>query len=308
MKNLIYIPAFVFVKVLIFTVSLFPRQVMLFIGRTLGLLTYCTRLFYWAVVWRNINIVFGGTKTKKEMRKVAKGFYKHVGMSIMEVFYDRPLSEDFVQGRVEFVGLENFDNALKKGKGVLGMTAHYGSWEMLGYLMGYKGYSLDSIYNPFKNPYLDTMMRQKRARYGGSPIAKENAVVNILRSLKQNRIVPMLFDQRADVGEAIEVNFFGRPSRTNKGLAMIALRTGAPVVPFFIERTDRGHRITVHEEVELVDTGNRDEDIKVNSEKFNAILEERILAAPEQWYWFLPRWKSGKKRYYPRPIVRKDSK
>ena len=292
MKNIIYIPAYVLVRVVIFLVSLLPRKAMLFLGRVLGVLLYYSRVFYYGRVMENMSVVFGDTKTKCEKKKLAKDFYKHFGMCAMEVFYNRPLSDKFVNEDVECVGLENFDNALKKGKGVLGMTAHYGSWEVLGYVMGYKGYKLDSIYNPFENVYLDRLMREKRARYGGEPIEKQNAVVNILRSLKAGRIVPMLFDQRADMAEMVMVDFFNTPTRTNKGLAMLALRTNAPVVPFFIERTSKGHKVTVYPEVELSVTGNKEEDILVNTKKFNEILEQRILENPSQWYWLLPRWKS----------------
>ena len=254
---------------------------------------YYFRVLFYERTLGNIKICLGDGATKAEIKSTAKAFYENLGMNLMEVFYFRPLTSEYIESSIEFEGFEFIDKALKKNKGVLIMGAHYGNWEMFGYLMGYKGYPMDSVYKAFDNKYLDKLMRDRRAFYGGAPIEMKNAVVKILKSLKNNHLVCMLFDQRAEPKESLYMDFMGREARTNKGLAMIAMRTGAPVVPVFITRTAKGHKLVVQDEVPISITGDKDKDIITNTSMFNKVLEEKVKERPDQWLCCLPRWKSS---------------
>ncbi len=294
MRKFIDLPVYLIVRVFIFFVSFLSRRQLLMLGRFIGRALFYSRVLFYGKVLDNLDLCFGSEKTKNELKAMSKLFFEHFGMNLMELFYDRPLTGEFVDSSIEFEGLELLDQARAEGRGVLVLTGHYGSWELLGHLMGYKGYPLDSIYKPFDNKFLDSLMKKKRAVNGGDPIEMENAYVVIMKSLRAGKMVCMLFDQRARAGEGITIDFMGKPARTNKALAIIAMRTKSPVIPMFISRTREGHKVTFSPRVDVTAGGR--EEVVVNSIKFSKILEDKIKEKPQEWMWFLPRWKSGQYR------------
>lgn len=291
MRKFLDFPVYLVIIIFIFLVSFLPRGGLLSLGRFVGRVLFYTRVLFYKKVLNNLTLCFGEEKTKKELKILSKTFFEHFGMNLMELFYDRPLTKEFVDSSIEFEGLNYLEEARSEGRGAIVMTGHYGSWELLGHLMAYKGYPLDSIYKPFDNKFLDKLMKKKREFNGGATIEMKNAYVAIMKSLREGRVVGMLFDQRAKAGEGITIDFMGKPARTNKALAIIAMRTKAPVIPMFITRTDRGHKITFSPRVTIIAGGK--EEVITNSIKFSKVLEDRIKQKPEEWMWFLPRWKSA---------------
>jgi KDO2-lipid IV(A) lauroyltransferase len=136
--------------------------------------------------------------------------------------------------------------------------------------------------------------------YGTEIIPKQRSMRKLLSSLKTNKIIGVLLDQNVDWYEGVFVNFFGRPACTNKGLALVALKTGVPVVPIFSAKARDGrYRVMIGKEVDLIRTGDKLRDVQENTALFTNIIERHIREHPEQYFWFHKRWKT--KNYCPLP-------
>ena len=174
------------------------------------------------------------------------------------------------------------------------MTAHFGAWELSSFAHAVYGYPLRFVVRPIDNPRVERLISTYRTRSGNIPIERRSAARDILKALRQNEAVGILFDQNTTRSEGIFAEFFGIPAATTPALALFALRTGAAVVPgFLIWDTSLGkHRLRLDPPVQLIDTGNLDHDVLENTKIFNKILEGYIRAYPDQWLWIHRRWKT----------------
>lgn len=153
------------------------------------------------------------------------------------------------------------------------------------------------VARPLDNPYLDKYTRKVRSAFGATVIDKTNALRSMIKLLKNNGVVGILLDQRSSTKEGVMVDFFGTPAMTSKGLAGISVRTGSVVIPVFIRRLDQGpyHRVECMEPVELATGGDKDEDLRENTQRFTRAIEDFIRRSPEQWFWLHSRWERRKK-------------
>ncbi len=234
-------------------------------------------------------------KSDDEILRIVRGVYRNMGIMAAE-FFDIPLlTKENIGELVDAEGLNHCLKALDKGRGVLIFTAHFGNWELVaaaGALLIKPGIV---IYRTLDSAFLDHLVRRVRSATGNILLPKEHAMRAMLRSLKRNEIVGILIDQNMAWYEGVFVEYFGRPACTTNGLALLALHTGAPVLPGFIARLSDGrYRFVIGPEVEVARTGNRDADILVNTQRFTKVIEEVVRQYPDQWFWVHQRWKTQK--------------
>ncbi len=111
--------------------------------------------------------------------------------------------------------------------------------------------------------------------------------------MSEGGTVGILLDQNVARKEGVFVDFFGRPACTNKGLALIAARTKAPVITAFIRRVDSGlHEIHIGDEIPLIETGDKEADLTANTQAYTKAIEDFIRQYPDQWFWVHRRWKT----------------
>ena len=278
-----------------------PTGVAYGFGRLLGTLIAVSGLGRKALVRSNMTRVFGGEggndKTPEEIDALVRSFYKNFGMNIIDFARLGKASKEYRKETVEFEGLDNLKRAKAKGRGVVLLSAHFGSWETLNAALAVEGYAMGVIARPIDNSYIDRYIERMRSRFGNDIIEKKNSVRNMLTILKGGGILGILLDQRASRKESVEVDFFGTPARTNKGLASILAKTGSIVVPIYIHRVaNERHRVVCMAEVEMQASSDRDADIAENTRRFNSAIEGFIRAHPEEWFWFHSRWERRKKR------------
>ncbi|MBI2122868.1 MAG: lysophospholipid acyltransferase family protein, partial [Armatimonadetes bacterium] len=185
-------------------------------------------------------------------------------------------------------GLENYQQAAARGKGVLYLTAHVGAWELSSFAHSLHGYPLAYLNRPLDNPQLDALVNRYRSLGGNRAIDRRNAARAILEHLKESGAVGILMDQNVLEGDGnVFVDFFGVPASTTAGPARIALRTEAAVVPGFV-LWDAGlgkYRLRFEPALELVRTGDAERDVVENTARFTRVIEETIRRHPEQWLW-----------------------
>jgi KDO2-lipid IV(A) lauroyltransferase len=207
------------------------------------------------------------------------------------IFLFRPQS--FLLSRVQVEGIEHLRSAMAQGKGALILTAHLGNWELLAASHVLTGFPLSVVVRLLDQPSLDRLVARFRARSLAELIDKRRAIAEVLSALRRQRMVGILLDQNASRREGVFVPFFGVPASTSKGLALLALKTGAPVVPIFIHREPDGrHRVIVDPAVPLPRTGNRERDLVEATAAFTRIIEAKVRRWPEQWLWIHRRWKT----------------
>lgn len=266
-----------------------PPAAGLAIGRRIG------DLLWWLLPGRrrraldNIRLSIGREMTTREIERLGRGSFQHVGMNLIEAcrYFLRPTEVMLSQVHVE--GVEHLRSAAARGRGVLVLTAHYGNWELLAAAHGLTGLPLSIVIRPLDHPVLDELAARFRRRSGAELIVKRQAVREVLQALRRGRMVGILLDQNATRAEGVFVPFFGVAASTSKGLAVLALRTDAPVVPVFLRRTADGrHCMDVSPPLMPPSDG----DVLAYTATFNRVIEEAIRRAPEQWLWMHARWRT----------------
>ena len=232
-------------------------------------------------------------KSPAEIGKIARGVYRHIGILAAEFFESPRLTREKILQSMTIEGWEHCRRALEKGKGMLLLTGHLGNWELSVTIFALLVKPLTAIYRPLDNPVLEAMVRQIRESAGNKTLPKDRAMRPMLRTLKQNGVLGILIDQNVAWYEGVFVPFFGRKACTTDGIALLALHTGAPVLPgFLIRQTDGRYLIKFLAEVETIRTGDRRQDVLTNTRRYNEILEELIRQYPDQWLWIHHRWKT----------------
>ncbi len=192
---------------------------------------------------------------------------------------------------VELIGAENLRKALDKGKGVLLISGHCGNWELMGVYISRHLTKVKGIARKQDNFYINRLIEKTRQRYGNSVIYKEGALKKLLASLKRNEAVGMLIDQSVVRSEGLILQFLGRNAYVMKTPAIIARKTGSPVVPLFIRRTKNGHMIEIGDEIPLTEGEDSDFSLICDTANFSGAIEEFIRKYPAEWLWIHRRWK-----------------
>jgi len=198
-------------------------------------------------------------------------------------------------------GHENFLEGQKRGKGVLYLTGHIGAWELSSNAHALYGYPLHYMARPLDNEPLDALVNRYRGLTGNQPIYKNEAARMMLRVLKGAGTVGVLADQNTMPEEGVFVDFFGVPACTTTGIARVALHTDAAVVPGYAvwDEQLKKYRLRFEPPIDLVRTGDTEEDVRENTQRFAKVIEEIIRKYPGQWVWIHARWKNRPKGEAP---------
>ena len=236
-----------------------------------------------------------GIKVSEPVENIIRENFKNLGRSFIEVIkiycgLGKPVIDSVV-----IEGAENFHAAKAGNRGVIFITGHCGNWELLAIAAATKLSDLSVVVRPVNNPYLNNFMEKVRKRYGNSVIYKKGALKPIMQTLKKNGVVGLLMDQAVIPDEGYIIDFLGRGAWTTKMPALIARKTGAAVLPAFIHRDGRGHKITIYPEIELSKNSDTENAIKEDTVTFSRFIEEYIKEHPAEWLWIHRRWKRVKR-------------
>ena len=197
--------------------------------------------------------------------------------------------------RVE--NIDAFVAAQAQGKGILILTGHFGNWEVAT-IAGIGNYPevqgrFHFVRREIKPQWLDRLVTRRFNQAGFGVFTKRGSLDAVLDRLAQGDAIVFPFDQHAHPPDGIESEFFGHPAWTFRSLAIIALATGAPVLPATSWRdADGRHVLRFEAPIPIVDHASTTEAIRLTTLAFNAALELLVLRRPEQWYWVHRRWKN----------------
>jgi KDO2-lipid IV(A) lauroyltransferase len=230
----------------------------------------------------------------EEQRAILRGAFSNLGRLLVEFSHFPELNKNNISDLVIYEGLENYQNAVSRGKGVIFLTAHFGAWELSCFAHSLYGNPMKFVVREIDNPKVERLIESYRGLAGNTPIDKRSASRDIVKTLRSNGTIGILVDQNTTRDEGVFVDFFGIPAATTTAVATLALRTGAAVVPGFLvwEAKTRKHRLRLDSPVELISTGDPARDIVENTRAFNLLLENKIRQYPDQWLWIHRRWKT----------------
>jgi KDO2-lipid IV(A) lauroyltransferase len=290
--NLEYI-VYKLLRAMILVLGFIPFSVAQFIGKMAGTLAFMVPMSRKKVALENILCSFDGMMTRTEARKLLRKVYLHFGQMFLEVPHAMRLSPQNIHKYVVFDSEQNLRDALAKGKGVLALTGHFGNWELMAAAVAMHFGNSSVVARPLDFKPADQLMIDLRSRYGSEIIPARRGMRHLIRAARRNKIIGILLDQNVDWYDGTFVDFLGRPACVNKGLALLALKTGAPVIPFFSVRDKSGrYRIIIGKEVALIRTGDKTRDIEDNTALFTSIIESYVRKYPHHWFWFHKRWKT----------------
>jgi KDO2-lipid IV(A) lauroyltransferase len=269
-----------------------PFRVSVGLGAFFGRLFYMGDRRHQVVALDNLRSALGREKSEEELQRIAVAAFQNLGRSSAEFVRFSGMADAEIQRRVDIEGWEHYLAARAEGRGVVYVTAHFGNWELMATALAFKGFPIHVVARPLDNPYLDRMVNGWRGRGGNQVLNKRIAAAEIIRLLRSRETVGFLMDQNTARDEAVFVDYFGRPAATHKGLAIVALRTGAPMLPVFILREKDRFRVVIEKPLKIVRTGKLEEDIFRTTALFTQVIESYVRRYPDHWLWVHRRWKT----------------
>lgn len=275
-------------------IYIIPLRISLVLADILGLLTFIILRKYREITLENLRIAFGSEKTEAEIYAIGRRVFQNLARNAVEMVNFPKLNKENIASFVEMRHPERFDEAYKKGKGIIIITAHFGNWELMAATLRLRGYPGTVIGRRIYFKKYDDYLNKLRKLHDVQIIYRDDSPRKTLKALKENRIVGIVADQDVDSVEGVFVDFFGRQSYTPIGPVVLARVTGAVLLPVLIMRENGRHVLVADEPVELTETGDKEADIIKNTQKWSSVIESYIRRRPDQWVWMHRRWKTKK--------------
>jgi KDO2-lipid IV(A) lauroyltransferase len=288
-QRLEYAAAWPFIK----TLGILPRPLARAFAIGLALMVYLLHSRLRRVGMRNLAMVFP-EKSEAERARILRGEFISLGRQLAEVCHFPQYTSENVGEVVVYDGFANYQQAQARGKGVLLFAGHFGGWELSSFILSMYGHWIHILMRGMDNQYLGRLILQYRTMHGNKAVDKDDFVRGLLSALKAGESVGMLIDTNMTPPQGIFVDFFGIPACTASGMARIALRTDAAVVPAFMiwDRELGKYRQRFDPALELIRSGDLEADIKANTQMFTRVIEDYVKKYPEQWLWVHRRWKT----------------
>jgi Kdo2-lipid IVA lauroyltransferase/acyltransferase len=273
------------------SIARLPRKVALAAGATLGSLAFRCASRERELACRHLALSLD-IQDAREIERLARQCFQNLGKNIVEFMQFPRMSPKRIHQIVAFEGKEHIDAALATGHGAIILTGHFGNWELLAASIVANGYTLRPLARKLRSERLDALLNNYREKAGYVSIDRDRAIRGALSCLKRNELLGILADVDTQL-DGVFVDFFGRPAHTLYSPVAIALKTGAAVLPtFIIRQSDDSHRAVVNPPLILQQTGDRQQDLVVNTQKFTKIIESYVQIYPLQWIWMHERWKT----------------
>ncbi|MCI0369943.1 MAG: lysophospholipid acyltransferase family protein [candidate division NC10 bacterium] len=270
-----------------------PEPLAFTLGRLLGRLWYAVDARHRKIALENLARAFGDRTTAAEREAIARSHFIHLGYTFVETCRLRGLSAARLEQVVRVEGVEHLQRARERGRGVVVVTAHFGSWEVLARAWLLLGEAADIVARPLDNPFLEAWIAGIRTAGGNQVIPKRHAFRHLVETLRRGGTVAMLIDQNVARERGVFVDFFGTPACTTTAATLAARRTGAALLPVVCPRRTPGRfTVRIGKEIPVAVTGDHRRDILATTAEASAVLEAFIREHPEQWFWVHRRWKT----------------
>ncbi len=272
-------------------IRILPLSAALAVAKGIGLMFFYLIPIRKKVATENLVNAFPD-KSLQEINQIVKNTYINLARNMIE-FMRTPLhTKSFLESHVHFENPEILDQAYTQNKGGLCLTGHFGNWELMGAAISAKGYPMTGLAKDQRNKKVGNLIIEYRKKTNVGTIPMGMGVRGVLKALKDKKLVAIASDQDAH-SKGVFIDFLGRPSSTAPGVAILALKSGAPIIYGTCVRSAKGHH-TVH--LELIDHSDLDgvteENIEILTQRHASALEKSVRKWPDHWLWMHKRWKT----------------
>ena len=268
---------------------LIGRHMPKLVVRALGAVAYSVSGRYRLVADKNLQIAFGDSMTEAQRDVLIRRVFQSFATSTAEFLEAPRWTPDQVKEIAVADSYEIVDKVLARGKGMILLAAHFGNWELLARRAAVAGYSFAVIARQSEDAGFNEITDSLRANGGYTVLPRGGSPKPILSRLRANGIIAILPDQKS---EDVFVPFFGKLAGTVAGPAVLALKTGAGIVPMFCPRQpDGNYQVIISPEIDTTSTGNTEADIKRIMTDATAVIEKMVRKYPDQWLWLHDRWR-----------------
>ena len=242
---------------------------------------------------RNLELAFPELPIQSR-RRILRGVYIYLGWQLVEFCRMTRYTAQNTRDWIRTEGLEHYLAAQARGKGVLIVTGHLGAWELSSFYHSLMGHPMGMVIRRLDNRRLDDYVNAIRCLHGNRVLHKDDFGRGLLTAMRAGQTVGILMDTNMTPPQGEFVNFFGRPACTATGLAHVARKTGAAVLPGFMLWEPGEQKYVLHfgPEIEIPRTGDAQADILAGTQLCTAAIEIWIRRYPDQWLWIHRRWKT----------------
>lgn len=281
------------VRALVNVIGWLPRPLARGVGIGLAHLVRVLHRKLWRVGMRNLAIAFP-EKSPRDRVTILKTVYTGIGRQLAEFCLFPRYTRENVKRIAIYEGFENFDAAQKQGKGVLLLTGHFGAWEVGSFAHSLYGYPIKIVVRDLDNPEVDALVKRYRTMHGNETVDSRDFLRGLLTAMRANDTVGILMDTNMTPPQGVFVDFFGIAACTAAGMARVALKTGAAVVPAYTiwDAVLKRYRVCFDPALETIRSDDAAADVIANTARYNVALETIVRRHPDQWLWVHRRWKT----------------
>jgi Kdo2-lipid IVA lauroyltransferase/acyltransferase len=281
------------VSALIHGLGALPRRWARALGATLGALACATTGRLRRTGERNLWLAY--PESDPAWRdQLLRALYRNLGLQLAEFCQMRRYTRANTRGFLRYQGLQHFLAAHAEGNGVLVVTGHLGMWELSSFYHSLMGYPMSMVIRRLDNPLVDRLVNSIRCRHGNTVLHKDDFARGLLGAMRRGETVGILMDTNMTPPQGVFVDYFGTPACTAAGLARVAMRTAAAVLPGFLtwRAEEQMYVLEFGERLALISTADEEQDILANTQLFTKTIEAWVRRYPEQWLWVHRRWKT----------------
>ncbi len=278
-----------------FVAGISPKHIA-HLGNWLGTLIHALDGPHRRIVRRNLKFTHTNW-SEGRVRAHARRIFQNLGVTLLEILQMSCFGREQILRSVRIDGEDHLRRAGRSATGSIFISAHLGNWEMgPQFVACYLNKPMASVARPLHPGMLDRWVLKFRTRFGNTIIQKEGALPEMSRAIRKGVSLGLLIDQGTKRSEGVEVTFFGRKVMATPGAALLAIRTGCPVLPVFCVRNKSGGlTLVVAPPLVLERTKDLRRDLRTHTQIMTHALEKVIREYSDQWFWFHKRWK----RFYP---------
>jgi len=282
------------IRLLMAVIEALPRDLALKLADMIGEMASLIDIRERRLAEFNLRRAYGNSWDDARIKIVAKECFVMIARNAADVVRSRNWTEGDLADVVDVEGMEHFENALKKGRGVIAITGHIGNFELLAaWFAAVRKVPVSVIGRKLYDPRLDRLVVENRARFEIENIPSDAPARKVLETLRNGRVLGVLMDLDSKRVSGVFVPFFGHLARTASGPIVIGRRSQSPVVPLALFRTpDDRYRLRILPAFDIPVTDNKDDDVFVALTKCNQALEQLVNYSPVQWAWIHNRWRS----------------
>ncbi|HXP11198.1 MAG TPA: lysophospholipid acyltransferase family protein [Acidobacteriaceae bacterium] len=241
----------------------------------------------------NLRLAFP-EKTAAERSQILRKLYRNLGWLLAEFCQMPRYTPEQAQRFIRYEGLENYLAARDQGKGVLILTGHLGAWELSSFYHSLMGYPMSIVIRRLDNPLVDNLVNQIRCLHGNQVLHKDDFARGLLGAMRRGETVGILMDTNMTPPQGAFVDFFGHAACTGSGLARVAMKTGAKVLPGFLlwDEATKQYVLRFGAALDLPVSDDAEADALAHTALFTRVIEDYVRQYPDQWLWVHRRWKT----------------